>query len=108
MSIDLDLVLGACIEAAIIVPALIVLARLARRRAVVWLTVGSFVLRVTIGEALYVVSVLKLPLLIDLQLPDGFWKFGYDGWLSNNRANTVLEFVDDSRIAALRSVLTRD
>ncbi|HLY65295.1 MAG TPA: hypothetical protein VKU60_07170 [Chloroflexota bacterium] len=50
-----------------------------RTRAVTVLTLASFGLRALIGEVMYGISLLHLPILRNLQLPDGFWAFAPDG-----------------------------
>jgi hypothetical protein len=82
--------LGWVIECLILVAALRCLARVAPGRSLLALTLGSFTVRLAIGEALFLISSLGLPILRSKQLPGGFWAFGYDGFLFHNQALEAL------------------
>src|SRR5690349_8139193 len=47
-------------------------------RPLLLLTILSFFVRALIGEALFVISVLRLPLFASLQYAEGFWMMGPD------------------------------
>jgi len=98
------LVIAWIAEAGVLIALLTRLARLVRVRSVLVLTLSSFALRIAVGEALYFVSVLHLPVLQRLQLPGGFWTFGYDGWLADGRAHFVYQYAGYSRPGTLRTI----
>ncbi len=66
------------LELAIFAGALWWAARRIDGRVLVGITLGSFALRLLIGEGLYFASLLHAPLLREAQLPGGFWSFASD------------------------------
>jgi hypothetical protein len=82
--------------------ALLLLGRLAGRRAAIILTVGCFAARLALGLTLYLVSLYHLPFLPSRQLPGGFWSFTYDGYVFNNRALVAVAHAGKSATAVFR------
>lgn len=66
------------LEVALLVGALGYLARRIDRGVLVLVTLGSFALRLLVGEGLYLISARHLPLLSSSQLPNGLWSFASD------------------------------
>lgn len=86
------------IEVALLVALLIWCVRALRDRTLLLLTLASFGLRLGIGEALYVASVLRLPVLRSLQVPGGFWAFGLDAIGYDAGAKSVMASVTHGHV----------
>src|SRR4051794_31373524 len=71
-------VVGWAVEAALLAALLYVLARRVGFGSTVGVTLGSFALRVLVGEGLYFISLLHLPFLDQAQSGSGFWNLAPD------------------------------
>ncbi len=89
MTVDWRLVIGWLVEVGVLTSVLLASLRRVGDRSLLLLTLGSFALRLLMGEGLFMVSALRLPLLADLQIPGGFWKFGPDALGYHREAQTV-------------------
>ncbi len=106
MSGSLPLIAGWCLELGLLTAALAGLSRLAASRAILGLTLASFALRVAIGETLYAVSAGRLPFLPQYQMDGGFWRFGYDAFITDVQAQTIFQLGGGTRLGALHAALS--
>src|SRR5690348_3301407 len=104
---QLGLIFGWCVECALLVVLLLALCRLVRDRLITTLTMVAFAVRLAAAEALYAISALHLPLMRSLQLPGGFWSFGYDAQVLDDQARGIFQLAGNSRLGALHDAFTQ-
>ena len=78
MRIDIVLVARWLLELTLLSVLLAAALKAVNQRSISLITAASFGLRIVLGQALYLVSLLSLPVAQSLQTPGGFWQFSTD------------------------------
>ncbi len=90
MSVEqVRLIGGWLLEAALLAALLTWTARRVGGCRLLRLTLGSFGLRLAVGEGLYLISLLRLPVFPGQQVPGGFWAFATDAIRYDAQARAV-------------------
>jgi len=94
MDVDSGVLIARCVlQGALLTVALYWASGLSKDRLVRLLTMSSFVLRVAIGQALFLISTLHLPIAATQQIGGGFWAFALDAKGYDEEARQVMQFL---------------